>query len=253
MAVLRTSGQDTARMFPTSISLRCSVSPVALLISKMAIAEATEYAIPMNASCGMWPRRVRASAKIPAPKKVNPRLIQYEARPWGSMPTTIATVAPSAAICASAKSTKITPRSTTCTPRYAWMPVRIRLATNGASKNKKISIELLSWLVSGGVKRLFQLGNVVVEKFEIVGDLFLSTDRRRQHEHLRSRFPRHRLRRFQVEIRLHDNHLHAVAFHLLNKLHRVLRAWRNCRPRLDVANHVQVEVRRRIMPRAAVR
>src|SRR2546430_2534258 len=37
------------------------------------------------------------------------------------MPTTMATVAPRAAICASARSTKITPRSTTCTPRYACM------------------------------------------------------------------------------------------------------------------------------------
>src|SRR5205085_8890001 len=227
------------------MSFRCSVSPVALLIARIAVAEATAYAIPMKASCGICPRRVRAKANIAAPSKVKARLSQYAPPPCGFNPARMAMVAPSAAICASAKSTKITPRSTTCTPRYAWMPVRIRLATNGASKNKKISIELLSWLVSGGVKRLLQFGNVVVEKFEIVGDLFLSADRRRQHEHLRSRFPRYRLRRFQIEVRLNDNHLHSVAFHLLNKLHRVLRAWRNSRPRLDVADHIQIEVFRK--------
>src|SRR5258705_291521 len=70
----------------------------ALLINRMAMAEATEYAIPIKASCGMCPRRVRAKAKIAAPRKVKPKLIQYEPRPWGSIPTTMATVAPSAAI-----------------------------------------------------------------------------------------------------------------------------------------------------------
>src|SRR5260370_1081761 len=49
MAVLRTSGQETARILPTSMSLRCSVSPVALLMRRMAVAEATAAAVPIKA------------------------------------------------------------------------------------------------------------------------------------------------------------------------------------------------------------
>ncbi len=40
-AVSATSPHDTARMLPTSMSLRCSLSDVALLIARMAAAEAT--------------------------------------------------------------------------------------------------------------------------------------------------------------------------------------------------------------------
>ena len=51
---------------------------------------------------------------------VNARLTQYTTGPCGSPPeigSSSAIVAPSAAICASERSTKITPRSTTWTPR----------------------------------------------------------------------------------------------------------------------------------------
>ena len=40
-AVFKTSGQDTARMFPTSMSFKCSLSDVALLIARIAAADAT--------------------------------------------------------------------------------------------------------------------------------------------------------------------------------------------------------------------
>jgi hypothetical protein len=76
--------------------------------------------MPMIASWGMrarWPRIVEKTA---APMNVNPRLIQYTTGACGSPPvigSRMAIAAPNAAICASDRSTKITPRSTTCTPR----------------------------------------------------------------------------------------------------------------------------------------
>ena len=61
-------------MLPTSISLRCSVSCVALDIRRMATAADTAYTMPMIASCGMRVFRcVRVNAKIAAPMKVKPR------------------------------------------------------------------------------------------------------------------------------------------------------------------------------------
>ena len=71
-----TSRQDTARMLPTSMSFRCSLSEVALLMARMVAAEATAYEMPMMASCGMrasWPLIIE---KMAAPMNVNPRLIQ---------------------------------------------------------------------------------------------------------------------------------------------------------------------------------
>ena len=74
----------------------------------------------MIASCGIRARCVRMNEKTAAPMNVKPRLIQYTSGSCGSpceKGNSSATVAPSAAICASERSTKMTPRSTTCTPR----------------------------------------------------------------------------------------------------------------------------------------
>ena len=76
--------------------------------------------MPMMASCGILARLPRIIEKIAAPMKVNSRLTQYTDGAWGSPlenGSRIAIVAPSAAIWASERSTKMTPRSTTCTPR----------------------------------------------------------------------------------------------------------------------------------------
>src|SRR5256884_2049068 len=72
----------------------------------------------------------------------------------------------------------MTPRSTTCTPRYAWIPVRMRLATKGASKKTRISIRSLLALFCF-VKGLLQLRNIVIKQLEVVGDfLFSAQDRK---------------------------------------------------------------------------
>ena len=66
---------------------------------------AEEYAgLVEHASAGHLPTwahvraALRAKEKIAAPRNVKPRLIQYDARPCGSIPITTATVAPRAAI-----------------------------------------------------------------------------------------------------------------------------------------------------------
>ncbi len=74
----------------------------------------------MMASFGMRARWLRTVENTNAPMNVKARLIQYTIGAWGSpwaAGRKMAIVAPSAAICASDRSTKITPRSTTCTPR----------------------------------------------------------------------------------------------------------------------------------------
>jgi hypothetical protein len=102
------------------MSLRCSACEVDFDIARMEAADATAYAIPMIASCGIRVFRIRTNEKIAAPTSVNDTLTTYTKSECGSplLPgSSSAMVAPSAAICASDRSTKMTPRSTTCTPR----------------------------------------------------------------------------------------------------------------------------------------
>src|ERR1700758_4767828 len=156
----------------------------------------------------MCPRRVRAKAKIAAPTKVNARLSQYAPRPCGSMPTRIATVAPRAAIWARARSTKITPRSTTCTPRYAWMPVRIRLAMKGQSKNGRISMFFLRLL-----ECLLQQIDIVIEELKIGCHLFFPAHRRQIYEHFCAGGCANAVGGFQVKVRFDQNQLAILPLH----------------------------------------
>src|SRR4051812_19391738 len=103
----------------------------------------------------------------------------------------------------------MTPRSTTWTPRYAWMPVRIRLATNGAARNASIDVSstLFRPALLDGVDQQVQ---VVVEQLEVVRHLFRAPDRRRHDEHFAARAPADRVRRLQVEVRLDEHQLHPL-------------------------------------------
>src|ERR1700681_3706125 len=132
------------------------------------------------------------------------------------------------------------------------MPVRIRLATKGASRKRKISIEAVSRTLVWGVERLLELAYVVIEKLEVVGYLFFSADRRRQDENLSTGFAGHGVGRFQIEVRLDDAELDVVALHLLDQFHSMLRTGRNAGTRLDVTHHVQVKVLRKVRPRTMI-
>src|SRR3954471_22393625 len=75
-AVCHTSVHDTERRLPTSMSFRCSPSDDDLLNARIVAADATAYEMPMIASCGIRACRLRTNEKMPAPMKVNSRLVQ---------------------------------------------------------------------------------------------------------------------------------------------------------------------------------
>src|ERR1700741_3797639 len=153
------------------------------------------------------------------------------------MPARMATVAPRAAICASARSTKITPRSTTCTPRYACMPVKIRLAINGHNRNGRISIVSFGLLES-----LFDQVDIVIEQLKIICHLLLSAYRREVHEYFGSCRRPNAVRRFQIKIRLDQNEFAILALHQPNQFDGVAgRRW-NAGPRLHISDHFEVKM-----------
>src|SRR6202140_1635633 len=131
------------------------------------------------------------------------------------------------------------------------MPVRIRLATKGASRKRKISIERSPELMRG-VECLLELAYVVIEKLEVVGDFFFPADGRRQDEHLATRIAGDGVRGFQIEVRLDHDDFDVLALHLLDQLDGVLRTRRNAGARLDVTHHVQMEVVRKVRPRPMI-
>src|SRR5260370_41909202 len=131
------------------------------------------------------------------------------------------------------------------------MPVRMRLATKGASRKRKIYIERFPELVRG-VERLLELADVVIEKPEIVGDFFFSPDRWRQNENLAAGFARYGVRCLQIEVWLDHNHLDVLLLHLPDELDGVLRARGNAGARLNVAAHVQVKLFPQVSPRTMV-
>src|SRR5260370_17377795 len=131
------------------------------------------------------------------------------------------------------------------------MPVRMRLATKGASRKRKISIDRSAELVRG-VECLLQFADVVIKKLEVVGDFFFSPDRWRQHQNLTTGFARHGVRCLQIEVWLDHNHLDVLLLHLPDELDGVLRARRNAGPRLNVADHFQVKLFPKVRPRTMI-
>src|SRR5260370_17490607 len=128
------------------------------------------------------------------------------------------------------------------------MPVRMRLATKGASRKRKISIERSPELVRG-VECLLQFADVVIKKLEVVGDFFFSPDRWRQHQNLPTGFARHGVPCLQIEVWLDHNHLYLLLLHFPDQLTPVLRARRNAGPRLNVADPGPVKMVRKRRPR----
>ena len=104
----------------------------------------------------------------------------------------------------------------------------------------------------GGVERLLQFGDIVIEKMKIVGDLFFAAHGRGEDDDLGSGFAGHGLGRLEVEIGLDDDDLDALALHQLDELEGVLGAGGNAGARLDVARDVEVEVAGEIGPGAVV-
>src|SRR5262245_49295502 len=168
------------------------------------------------------------------------------------MGSRIAIVAPSAAICASDRSTKITPRSTTCRPRYAWMPAMIRLAAMAGARNCRIVQSTIRLFPSDLFERARQQPDVVVDQLDVIAGRFLAANRRRQHQDLAADLIGNGLRRLQVEVRLDDDQLRALPLHFGDQLDGVSGCRRNARLRLDVSHHVETESVHEVRPRAMV-
>src|SRR3954451_5913710 len=129
------------------------------------------------------------------------------------------------------------------------MPVNIRLAKNGARRKGRIAIGFLRTRSEG----LDQQADVVIKKFEVIVNALLSTHRWEIYNHLSAGFPSNRLRCFEVEIRLDQDHLAVLSFHELDGFQGVRRRGRNPRSRLDVPDHIQSEMFSEVRKRAMVR
>src|SRR5579864_90878 len=166
------------------------------------------------------------------------------------MPTRIAMVAPRAAICANARSTKITPRSTTCTPRYACIPVRIRLAINGQIRNGRISMSLLRPLLRL-LERFGQQSNIVIEKLKIVCHLLLTAYGRQINHYFSSRLAGDAVRSLQIEVRLNHDDLAVFPLHQSDEFQGVAGRGRYAGPWLNIAYNINAkmlgEVRQRVV------
>ena len=104
------SGQATQINVPVSVSAMCSAPSAVNPEIRMTAAEATTKVMPITASWGTTVSSRRLNEKMSAPTRVKPT---EKARAIGvscSTPNKKPTVAPSAAICAKARSTKMTPR-----------------------------------------------------------------------------------------------------------------------------------------------
>src|SRR5215211_2555962 len=131
------------------------------------------------------------------------------------------------------------------------MPVRIRLATNGAARNWTMVMSMRS-LGARRLDRLDQQVDVVVEQLEVIAGLRHAADRGGHDERLAAGVRRDRVRRLAVEIRLDDDQLYALRLHRVDDVERVLRSRRDARLRLDVADDVEPERIDEIGPRAVV-
>src|SRR3979409_440250 len=123
------------------------------------------------------------------------------------------------------------------------MPVKIRLARKGASKNGRISIRspycaaLLCRL-----KRFGQQINIVVKQLKIIRNLLFASNGGQVHHYLSASFACDGLWGFEIEIRFHQHDLATFPLHQLNEFDSMARSRRNTRSRLDVANHIEAEV-----------
>src|SRR5215831_10556381 len=128
----------------------------------------------------------------------------------------------------------------------------MRLATNGASKKVRISIPPISRRLFRFVERFLQLGDIVIEQFEIIGDFLFPANRRHEHDNFTTRVARYRVGGLQVKVRLHGDDLGAVAFHQAYQLNGMLGTRRDAGARLNVANYVEMEMLGEIGPGTVV-
>src|SRR3990172_6304334 len=102
----------------------------------------------------------------------------------------------------------------------------MRLATNGASRNWRTSIDALPFLrrlVAGLREGLPQQPEEIVEEPEVIFDLFVPADRRWHDDDAGTRLPGNGVGCLEVEVGLDENHLHPGRADLLDNPQRVSR------------------------------
>src|SRR5438132_13732724 len=244
-------GQVTQMMLPCSTSRIASAPRGSLAAARIAAAEATTYTIPMIASCGTRPlpdERVRA--KTPAPTPVNSSEETNAVWESGATPVSNATTLPRAAIWASERSTKITSRAITCSPRYEWIPTSTMQATNGASMNVSM-LGLLGLLLSrsaGRAERPRQLRDPEVDEVEVRIDPRGTADVHRD-DHGLGPGPRGDLFDLvPVVVVRREQHLNLPLLHLRDDLLHVTRRGRDARLGLDVIHARDLELAGEVVP-----
>src|ERR1051325_2813600 len=124
------------------------------------------------------------------------------------------------------------------------MPVRIRLATKGASRKLNVSISSSFHLCEGGRNQI----EIVIEQLEIVRDFLDAADRWQQHQNRAAGGLRNGVRSAQIEIRLYQNQLDVFALHRIDNLQRMARRRRYARLWFNVIDDYQPEALAEIGP-----
>src|SRR3954470_1132745 len=104
------------------------------------------------------------------------------------------------------------------------MPVRIRLATNGAARNW-IMVSSIRLSRSCPLDRLNQHRDVGVKELEIVARLGHSADRRRHDEHSAAGVRGNRVWCLGIEIWFDHDDLDVLGLHRVDDVKGVLRCW----------------------------
>src|SRR5690349_3460877 len=204
----------------------------------------------MIASCGTrLLLRVRVRANTAAPKHVNAREKTNASRESGAAPYSSATTLPSAAIWASERSTKITPRAMICSPRYEWMATRIMHATKGATMNASTgSPRLATGGGRCGAKPLRQRLHPDVHEADVRLGAGLAAGVPRHDHRLRTRARRHFADLVTVVVAGGQEHLNLLLLHLFDHLLDMARRGRDPRLRLDVVHARHTELAGEVVP-----
>src|SRR4051812_22805825 len=115
------------------------------------------------------------------------------------------------------------------------MPVRIRLATNGAARNWTMT-ENSTLFPRRRLDGVDQHGDVRLEQLQKIARRGNAAVRWRQNQHLAAGLRGDRVRRLRIEVGLDDDHLDLLSPHLLDHVERVLRRRWNAGLGLDVAD-----------------
>src|SRR5207245_6391232 len=132
------------------------------------------------------------------------------------------------------------------------MPVRIRLATKGASRNRSTSIHppwksLLRYL-----ERFDQQRQIVIEQLEIVRDFSLASYRGRHDDYLRSCLSGDALRSLGVEVGLHEDQAYLFTFNHVDEFQCMARRGWNSGPWLNLTHRHQPKKLQKISPGAVI-